>query len=102
MSKDTLENFKRSRQVEIAKIEKEAIDSDGVHAIYLRFDLAKHLFIIGLDENEFTHDVYLELEMLEAKITRALETARTKYKLHNRALWTRIIGGIIDKLPKKL
>ena len=102
MSKDTLENFKRFWEGEIAKIEKEAIDSDGIHAIYLRFDLAKHLFIIGLDRNEFTHDVYLELEMLEAKIARALETARSKYKLHNRALWARIIGGIIDKLPKKL
>lgn len=102
MSKVTLENFKKFWEEEIAKIEKETIDSDGVHAIYLRFDLAKHLFIMGLDEDEFTHDVHLELELLEAKIARALETALSKYKLKNRGLWTRIVKEMIDKIPKKL
>jgi len=104
VSKDTLENFKKSWEGEIAKIEKEAIDSHGVHAIYLRFDLSKHLFIMGLNENEFTHDIHLELEMLTAKIARALETARSRYRLKNRGLWARIvegIGGIIYKIPKK-
>jgi len=102
MSKTTLKDFKEFWEGEIVKIEKEAIDSDGVHAIYLRFDLAKHLFIMGLDEDEFTHDVYLELEMLEAKIARALETARSKYRLENRGLWSKVIGGMIDKIPKNL
>lgn len=94
MSKDTFKNFKKIWLREIAKIEKEAIDSRGVHIIYLRFSLAKHTFEIGLDENEFTHDIWLELEMLEAKLTRALETARSGYRLQNRGLWARIVEGI--------
>ena len=105
MSKDKIENFKKSWLEEIAKIETRAIDSHGVYLIYLRFDREKHLFIMGLTEEEFTHDVLLELDILESKLSIALETARSKYRLQNLSLWARIIegiGGIIYKLPKKV
>jgi len=104
MSKDRIENFKKSWLEEIAKIEKRAIDSHGVYLLYLEFDRDKHLLVLGLDEEEFTHDVLLELDMLESKLAIALETARSRYRLQNRGLWARIIegiGGIIYRIPKK-
>jgi len=105
MSKQTIENFKKFWEAEIAKIEREAIDSRGVHLIYLNFGINRGLLVSSMEEGEFTREIHLELEMLESKLTRALETARSRYRLQNHGLWARIIegiSGIIYKIPKKL
>jgi len=104
MFKEKIENFKKSWLEETAKIEKRAIDSHGVYLIYLQFVRDRHILEMGLNEEEFSHDVLLELDMLESKLSIALETARSRYRLQNRTLWARIIegiGGIIYKIPKK-
>jgi len=102
MPKDALENFKRFWEGEIAKIEKEAIDNDGVNLIRLHFEKDRLLLETSMNEEDFTQEVHLELNMLESKLTVALETARSRYRLRNRGLWARIFGGIVEKLPKKL
>jgi len=106
MSKEKVETFKKSWLEEIAKIEKRAIDSHGVYLIYLQFVRDISILKMGLRrEKEFSHDVLLELNMIESKLSIALETARSKYRLQNRTLWARIIegiGGIIYKIPKKV
>lgn len=74
MSKDTLENFKKFWEEEIAKIEKEAIDNRGVYLIYLQFQMDSTLLVASLG-SEFTREIHLELDMLESKLTIAPETA---------------------------
>lgn len=100
-----VEDFKKTWLEEIAKIEKRAIDSRGVYLVSLQFDRDKILFEMGLTEEEFTHDLWLELEMLESKLSIALETARSRYELQNRSLWARIIesiSGVIYAILEKL
>ena len=101
MSENSLGNFKKNWEPQIAKIEKEAIDSDGVNLIRLQFDRDKHLFEMGLNQSEFTHEVYLELDMLESRLTVALEIARSRFKLEHRGILARIFGGTLDKLSRK-
>jgi len=101
MSKGTLEIFKENWERQIAKIEKEAIDSDGVNLIRLHFQRDRAILELSMNEREFTRQVQVELDMLESKLTIALETARSRYRLRNRGLWARIFGGIIEKIPKK-
>jgi len=96
MSKDKIESFKKSWLEEIAKIEKQAIDSRGVYLIYLSFDRDKHVFKMGLTEEEFSHDVLQELDMVESKLSIALETARSRYELQNRSFWGRVIESISE------
>ena len=102
MPKDTFENFKGFWEGEIAKIEKEAIDNDGVNLIRLRFEHDSLHLEMSMNEEYFTKEMHLELNMLESKLTVALEIARSRYKLRNRGLWARIFGGIVKKLPEKL
>ena len=103
MSKDTLENLEKFWGEEIAEIKKEAIDNRGVYLIYLQFQMDTTLLVASLGSG-FTREIHLELDMLESKLTIALETARSRFKLQNRGLWARIIegiGGIIYKIPKR-
>lgn len=94
MSKSKIDKFKSFWLKEIEKIQKRAIDSRGTYLIMLDFDMNKQIFKMGMDNSEFTHDAWLELEMLESQVRIALETARSRYKLQNRSLWARIVEGI--------
>ena len=96
------EDFKNFWEKEIEKIEKEAIDSSGVYRIFLHFR-ENMLFMIMVSNRNSSLERLIELRMLEAKLVRALETARSRYRLLNREIWARIaegIGGIIYRLPK--
>ena len=101
MPKDTFENFKKSWEGEIAKIEKVAIDDNGVSLIGLHFDKDRLLLEMSMTEEDVM-EVMHELNMLDAKLEVALQTARSRYRLQNRGLWARIFAGIFKKLPEKL
>jgi hypothetical protein len=106
MSVEAFEKFKKSWLQEIAKIENRAIDSEGVHSIYLHFDrdrlwIQMHMML----ESDLMRNFVAELDIIESKLIVALETARSRYRLENRGLWARIaegIGGIIYRIPKSL
>jgi len=102
MPKDAFENFKKSWEGEIAKIENRPIDSRGVYRIYLHFQDQRVMLEMDMDEEKRTKTC-LDLDGLESKLIIALETARSRYKLENRGLWARIIEGIVEilyKIPK--
>lgn len=101
MPSEEFEKFKKSWLEEIAKIENRAIDSEGVYQIYqrFRFDVV-HIFMA---EEDYVNN-QSEIDILDSKLTVALETARSRYRLENRSLWARIvegIGGTIYRIPKK-
>ncbi|MGD0645542.1 MAG: TIGR02391 family protein [Candidatus Bathyarchaeia archaeon] len=81
MSKITLEDFKKNWEGQITKIEQQALNSDTYSSIILQFRIEKGAFRSGLNENELTHDDYLELEMLEGKLRAALGAANSRYEL---------------------
>jgi len=97
----TLEDFKRNWEMLIAKIEKEAIDGEGVNLIRLCFDRDRNLFEMGVGEDEFTHEMYVELNMLESKLEAALQFAHSRFRLKNRGVLARIFGGIAERILKK-
>jgi uncharacterized protein (TIGR02391 family) len=84
MAKVTLEDFKKNWEEQIAKIEKQALDNENVSMINLHFSKDKLKFKSGLSRKEFTRDKMLELDMLESKLTVALETANSRFKLENK------------------
>jgi hypothetical protein len=60
---------------------------------------------MSMAEFEFTMNMHQESLLLESKLSRALETARTKYALQNRGLWVRIIESIskiVYRVPKSI
>jgi hypothetical protein len=97
------EKFKKSWLEEIEKIENRAIDSEGVYRIYTRFLGDVLQLRIGMtDEEEDRLDN--DINMLESKLTVALETARSRFRKENFGLWARIaegIGGIRYRIPKR-
>ena len=102
MSIEAFEKFEKSWLEEIAKIENRAIDSEGVYLIYLKFrqDVG-HLSLVMTDEE--MDKVYNEIDILDSKLTVALETARSKFRLQNFGLWARVaegVGGMIYRIPK--
>jgi len=101
LSKDAFEIFKDTWEEQIAKIEKEALDSDAVYSIRLDFHKGKIFLEATMMENKFTREVIVELNSLESKLNVALETARSRFKLRHRGILARIFGGIFDKIPKK-
>lgn len=98
MSNDKIEDFKKHWLEEINKIENRAIDSQGVHHIHLRFRLDRDIFKLGLRDGEFTHHVWLELDLLESRLITALETARSRYRSQNPSLWARITEAIVGTI----
>lgn len=101
MAKVTLENFKKNWKEQIAKVEKQALDNENVSTIRLHFSKDKLKFKSGLSGKEFTRDVMLELDMLESKLTVALETANSRFKLENKGKFRK---GLHIRIPsdKKL
>jgi len=53
-----------------------------------------------MNEDEF-NEVWFKLEMLESKLIRALEAARSRFKLKNRGLLAKIFGEIMNILGSK-
>jgi hypothetical protein len=103
MSKENFEKFKNAWEKEINKIENNVIDSQGAWLIYNRFSIDVLNLLMSMSSREFTWDMSLEKSLLESKLTRALEIARTKYKLESRSLWVRILESIKEtfiQIPK--
>ena len=101
MSKVALEDFKKSWDDQITKIEKQALDNAALRMIYLHYHKDETLFKMGLSAKEFTHDVMLNLDMLQSRLAIALETANSRFKLENRGIFAKIFSGIVDKALKK-
>ncbi|MEM1582835.1 MAG: hypothetical protein QXK89_10075 [Candidatus Bathyarchaeia archaeon] len=97
-----VEDFKRKWKDMISKIEKEAIDGEGVTLIRLNFRKDKLLFEIDVERNEFTHEMFVELEILESELEAALQIANSKFKLENRRILARIFGGIFELISQCL
>ena len=64
MNKITLEHFKKNLEEQIAKIELQALDDEAVSSISLHFHKDTSSFKMDLYE-DLTHDVVLDLEMLQ-------------------------------------
>jgi len=97
----SLNDFKEFWEGEIAKIEKEPLDSGGARRILLRFRFAKDYFLLSLREDKITSDVIVELTNLEAKIVRALETARSRYHLKSlKCLRSSIFNALKEIISK--
>jgi hypothetical protein len=101
MVKVTLEDFKKNWEEQIAKVEKQALDNEAVNMIRLYFDENELMFEMGLSEQEFTHDIMLEIDMLESKLAVALETANSRFKLENRGIIARAFNGLLEKISRK-
>jgi hypothetical protein len=100
MSKAKFEDFKNTWEELIAKIENEAIDGDGVSLIRIHFELDKISCEHALDESE-SDELYLDMKLLESKLEVALQIAHSRFRLRNRGILARFLGGIAEKFPKK-
>jgi len=102
MQKTNFEIFEKTWLEQISKIEKEVIDTRGALLLYTAFRRDRITLKTTIPPVAFTWDLFLKLNLLESKLIRAIETARTKYALQNRSLWVRIvesIAGTAMKLP---
>ena len=93
------ENFKKHWLEEIAKLEKISVDGDGTARVYNEFHIGS-LSISHLMENE----EFRELDNLEAKLTVALEIARSRYRTENPNWWDRLVesfGRIVHRIPRR-
>lgn len=97
----TFEDFKSKWKQIISKIEKEAIDGEGIAMIRLQFDKDKALFEMGMREDELTHKIYVELEMLESELETVLQIAHSRFRLKNRGILAKIFGGVFKRISKK-
>ncbi len=96
MSGNNLERFKDTWNEEIRKIENEIIDNSTSRSIYNQFRMDLILLKTNMRRIELTGDVFLELELLESRLKRALGIARTHFELQNRSLKVRIIESVAD------
>jgi hypothetical protein len=99
----TVEDFKKTWEEQIAKIEKRPIDSRGTYLIYLDFSLNRGRLELTMTEEESEENLE-ELNNLESKVRVALETSRSLFSLQNRSIWARIAESIAvmtyNKLPR--
>ena len=51
---------------------------------------------MNMSKHDFTPEMWLEIRLLESKLIRALEVARTRYILQSKSLWTKILNEIIS------
>lgn len=104
-SQKAFNRFKQTWEKEINKIEIEALDTRGVFIIYNHFHIDLITLHMSMSEHEFTMKMHQEATLLESKLSRALEVARTKYSLKNKGLWIKFIEGIskiVYRAPKSL
>ncbi|MEM2954305.1 MAG: hypothetical protein QXU21_08575 [Candidatus Bathyarchaeia archaeon] len=95
----TFEDFKSKWEQIISKIENEAIDGEGIIMIRYHFDRSKALFINGLNEDEYTYKILVELDIL-TKLETALQIAHSSFRLKNLGILARIFGGIFELIKR--
>ena len=104
MAEENFKMFKDIWEEEIKKIKNGVIDNCGSLRIYGCFSLCENSLILSMKTRfELTPEFNLEIELLKARLTIALEIAHTKYMLQNRSLLVKIIESIsraVQKVPK--
>lgn len=95
----TVEDFKKTWEEEITKIEKVPMDSQGTYRISLNFRINRGRLKLTGEESE---QEYQQLNNLESKLYVALETSRSLYALKNRSIWARIAEGIAARTFDRL
>lgn len=103
MTEENFKMFKDMWEEEIRKMKNAVIDNRGAMLIYNQFRLCRENLILTMLKLELTPKINLELELLESRLTIALEIAHTKYMLQNRSSWVKIIESIsraVQKVPK--
>ena len=97
MSRSKFEDFKRTWEEIIAKIEGEAIDGDGINLIRIHFELNEIHFKNDPEFEEF----YMDMKLLESKLETALQIAHSRFRLRNRGILARFFGGMTEKILRK-
>ena len=93
---DNFKKLKDTWEKEVYKIENNPIDANGTRLIYNKFEIDKINLIQSLPKNMFTHDMVLEIDLLESKLASSLAVAKTKYKLQERNYLVKIIEAITE------
>lgn len=96
MVKATLEELKRNWLEQIARIENQPLDKEAKLGIYLHFQNDKLNFKMGLSEKEQTHDIMLELDMLETKLTDVLNKIEEEHSLDERNTAEKLFDDVIN------
>jgi hypothetical protein len=89
-----LEDFKKFWNDEISKIEVCELDVRAARLIYLKHNLSEQYLNFSIPDYLFNSGLIMELDMIEAKLIRAVETARVRYQLKARSLWVRIVESL--------
>ena len=101
MSRSKFEDFKRTWEEIIAKIEGEAIDGDGINLIRIQFELDEIHFKIHCKNYPEFEEFYMDMKLLESKLETALQIAHSRFRLRNRGILARFFGGMTEKILKK-
>jgi uncharacterized protein (TIGR02391 family) len=96
MVKATLEDLKRKWLEQIAKIENQTLNKEAVFGIYLHFQNDKLIFKMGLPEKELTRDIMLELDMLESKLTVALNKTEEENPLNEKSTAEKLFDDMVN------
>ena len=96
MSGNNLERFVDTWNEEIRKIENEIIDNTTHCSIYNQFVIGRIILKTNMRRFERTGDMFIELDLLESRLIRALGITRTNFKLQNRSLKVRIMESVAD------
>jgi hypothetical protein len=99
MYKTKFEDFKKTWEELIAKIENDVVDGDAVSLIRIHFELNMNSFELNLSESELDA-LYLDMKLLQSKLEVALQIAHSRYRLRNRGILARVFRGITEKTPK--
>jgi len=89
-----LKRFVDTWNEEIRKIENALINNNTHCSIYNQFVMGRIILKTNMRRFERTEDMFIELDLLESKLIRALGIARTNFKLQNRSSKVRIIESV--------
>ena len=84
--KSCFKKFKRVWEKEISKIEKDVLDFRGVSILFDKFQIDCLALQMSMSKHDFTPEMRLEIRLLESKLIRALEVARTRYVLQSKVI----------------
>lgn len=92
----TFEKFKTTWEEEIKKIENSVLDNRAASLIYGQFSMDRLILMSRVNKRNYTNTVSMELHLIESKLTRAVEIARSNFKLQNRSILVKTFEGIAE------
>ncbi|MHA2219096.1 MAG: hypothetical protein ACXACY_24525 [Candidatus Hodarchaeales archaeon] len=98
---EKLKIFIEHWETEIKVIESITLDSPGAEGILAHFRMNKSRSKIGIRESKYTEEDAFKVDLLESKLIRALETAKSRFKLENRGLFVKSANRIFETLRSK-